>query len=85
MIMSVDKLLILLAVILSGMRLSLVAQDHHEFTAQINQLNVSAQAYLKSYPDSTLILAQKALGLAQQASFSKGVASSTMGTKFLMN
>jgi len=50
------------------------AQINNQTIAQINQLNVSAQAYLRSYPDSTLILARKALKMAKSIRFWEGIA-----------
>ncbi|OJJ16144.1 hypothetical protein BKI52_35855 [marine bacterium AO1-C] len=64
-------------ILLSGLTLSVVAQTNNQALARINQLNVSAKAYLKSYPDSTLLLGQRALEMAKQNDFLEGVAASS--------
>jgi len=74
--MPVCKTLVLGFVILFVWKSKTFAQRNNQAIAQINQLNVSARAYLKSYPDSTLVLAQKALKIAKSIGFLEGLAAS---------
>lgn len=54
------------------------AQQKNAKIAYINHLNLLAKSYLNSYPDSTLVLAQKALMQSKQYAYGLGEATSNM-------